>query len=230
MKYTVIDVKEGLHIPMADQAAVVEWWKDRFGGIWPQDDSIYSSHNFFRELNLTGKDIRRDSCGSYDLRQFQVLDELGCPVDLRAWPKEIWTSSPKVSSQHSSGCGSKKVLHRMDGPKARRQMLRLLSSDVDFEEVEQVVVLDKTRVTRKSTDSTCGDSGIRRYFRENNMAPSRSWKDQTKAARQYAKRLCAPEITHSKRVSENFEFILTRLVEDGIGTCPAHQSSFKKAV
>lgn len=213
MKYTVIDIKGGISIPMADEAAVARWWKDRFGSIW--QDSCFSQ-DFFREMNLTGKDIR----GDCELRQFQVRDEYGRPVDIRTWPHQVWKTSPPAYDLGSIPRFSKKKhIHRITGPKMRRQALRALANDTDLGDVEQIIVLDKSRAARKSRDCTCGRaSDTRRYWNREHISPSRCWKDQTKAKRQYAKHHQAPEMQSDKRAREDFAFIQARLGADGIGS------------
>lgn len=225
MKYTVIDIKGGISIPMADEAAVARWWKDRFGSIW--QDSCFSQ-DFFREINLTGKDIR----GDCEPRQFQVRDEYGRPVDIRTWPHQVWKTSPPAYDLGSIPRFSKKKhIHRITGPKMRRQALRTLANDTDLGDVEQIIVLDKSRAARKSRDCTCGRaSDTRRYWNRAHVSPSRCWKNQTKAKRQYARHLPAPEIMPGKHAGEDLAIIQARLGAGLVESAHFTPDSFEKAV
>lgn len=86
MGYSIIDIKGGTCLFMPSMAAVCAWWNTKF------KVSLLSelgSEWFFRELNITGKDIKANG----KLRQFQIRDEFGRPVDIRTWTDQTWETN-----------------------------------------------------------------------------------------------------------------------------------------
>lgn len=224
MGYSIIDIKGGTCLSMPSMAAVCAWWNTKF------KVSLLSelgSEWFFRELNITGKDIKANG----ELRQFQIRDEFGRPVDIRTWSDQTWETNQPAFDWGSFPHFGKRHLHRVGGPKMRLQTLRTLINGVDLGDVEQAIVLDKSRPTRKSKDCSCRwTSDTRRYWNRAHVSPSRCWKDQTKAKRQYARHLPAPEILPGKHAGEDLAIIQARLGAGLVESAHFTPDSFEKAV
>ena len=192
--YSVNDLINGCTVMSGTMQEISYWWRKKVG------------KDFF-QLNITGKDIRigwerdgwlfiKDMGTGYtipaykrvtNLRQYQVLDDSGRPVDIRTWPKSVWEWEP-ASPSYNWPCGFKDNHHRSSGPAMWHRTCRVASAGVDEAELHDeglpFPIRDNTgvRLPFGGTDDSWGY-----YERHYCHWRSKSWKDQTKAHKQWAK-------------------------------------------
>lgn len=204
-----------------DKAALMDFWARR----------VASSG--FEMLNVTGKDVYihtayiRDTIpgprGNFGvtaveerrLKPYLVVDDEGRHVDIRDWgmkPERICHDCPGSRAYDSVMMGSKQHRHRMNGPSMRRRTLRIHSE-------ERCAELDETLIrvpgVRKKVLAGCWDE--MEFYR--NRKSSRSWKDQCKAANQFAKR--KPGCRHRGKLTAPEDNVWSSLMAAGFPVSPA---------
>ena len=167
---------------------LLDFWKRKIGD--------------FRELNVTGKDNKIEneyttttSCVpgllGYTtiehrvLKRYLVIDESGRHMDIREWEN----TPIRTGSTHTCAVvpfiGEKYHLHRTDGPSMYRRTRRA-NTDDRFEELENGEMVAVPGIRSKTVIRA--DDVWEHYGRPTKGVCSKSWKDQTKADRQYRQR------------------------------------------
>lgn len=212
--YYVYDFANGWSYPFETKEELALWWRER-------------DHNF-NELNVTGNDIFVNhwykpilvgevyfyiSTPERYLRRFQVLDDDGRSIDIRLWPKFVWEWQKPYKSRYWGWSGSKKHGHRHSGPalwRGTRRSASISASDWDLiEEALPCPVMDRTAIRKKVLDIDPYDCIEKRCC----CSKSKSWKDQCKARKQWAKQK-PQKTTRPCQVSESGEELATRLMSE----------------
>lgn len=161
---------------------------------------FWSQHiGSFDMLNVTGRDISTDvdfistgvrSDGNIiitkveerHLRPYLVVDENGRHEDIRNWirEREKENTCSSVSSRWSVK-GTKQSIHRMSGPSMRHRTLRDSTRDF-YTDLDGSSLVEVPGVRKKLCINRTDEENF--YCSENG---SKSWKDQHKAANQFAK-------------------------------------------
>ena len=190
--FYLADLHTGARFSFPDAAALARWWKSHFG----MD---------FTQLNITGKDTYItieitgqywDPCiGAYRpertrtavLRRYQVLDSDNRSVDIRRWDVALFNSQTHCGLYGWPWSGGKSRWHRRSAPSMRRSAMRAAQTDGYASEAAEAYRLNinslSCRVKTAMTEYDVEDY----YDRRTKSQRSKSWKDQTKSRRQYAK-------------------------------------------
>ena len=188
--YFVHDLYDDTCVKFGSMTDVAYWWRKKAG-------------RDFSQLNITGNDTftSMERCGWLftdigviprykkvcHLRRYQVLDEDDRSVDIRTWPKSVWEWAPSYPPCYWP-CGFKNNHHRTTGPSMWRGTYRASMDGLDeaelLEENLPLPIQDNTgvRLPFNGTDRVW-DYYDSHYFHWR----SKSWKDQTKARKQWAK-------------------------------------------
>lgn len=212
MYYVYDYVKEAV-VMQGTQQEIALWWR---GGLLVQGKHLLSREDRrgkparvdFTQLNVTGKDVYRipEQDGWYwfkdkdghpytvpkyvwvaYLRRYQVFDDAGRSIDIRAWDDSVWHYvPPRQSSQWYPGWmrGAKFHHHRTSGPSMWRGTLRAAMDVAEIDEDLPLPIRDNTKV-RLPFGGT--EDSWSYYDRHYCHWKSASWKDQTKARKQWAK-------------------------------------------
>lgn len=187
--YYICDLYAGKALSFQSRETLAAFWFKKFG-------------RRFEDLNVTGKDTRVEyvsrprpsalvpdklvtvSAPELVTRRYQVLDEKGRSVDIRTWPEEIFRE-PKPAHAGYSLSGAKQYRGHWHGPTLQLRSMREFDVDDHMDDVEHVAVRDRSRLRRKAVlspgdyeDHVCCVSA---------RSKSCSWKDQTRARKQYAR-------------------------------------------
>ena len=226
--YYIYDFKMEKYLKLESQTDVVNWWKSRMG------------HNF-GELNITGNDMRyvqesdgftkftdRDgvnhSFQNYKyvpyLRRYQVFDNEMRSIDIRDWPKTIWDYHPTYKYSSWRYTGRKDHQHRMSGPAMLKNTLLTVQDHIDKEELlEQglpLPIINKTDVRKGFLFG--GTDDVWSFYdkkRNHKWSSSKSWKDQQKNRKQWAKHKHGSHCRPVLETTEPIEDIFARLEGDG---------------
>ena len=217
--YYVRDLYDDTRIKFGSMNDVAYWWRRKVG----QD---------FSQVNITGKDTctvmekngwLRTEIGvipTYKrvryLRRYQVLDEDGRSVDIRTWPKSVWEWAPSHPACYWP-CGFKDNHHRTTGPSMWRSPYRASMDGLDEGELLSeglpLPIRDNSgvRLPFDGTDSVW-DYYDSHYFHWR----SKSWKDQTKARKQWAKHKSKGEKREDDwaRIDRELTMLLTEEPDD----------------
>lgn len=202
MLYNVVNLISGEVIISGTCQEIAYWWRTN------KKFRDYKGNIHFDELNMTGKDtvlhvvkdglIKLKIRGEYtwvtnykhvhDLRTYQVQDEDGRSVDIRSWGKDVWEyEPPRCTYVPRWMSGSKAHGHRSSGPSMWRGTFSASMESVDKAELladgHPVPLRDNSGVRLPFTTSTVWDYYDEHFFHQK----SKSWKDQTKARKQWAK-------------------------------------------
>lgn len=171
-----------------NKADLLDFWKRKIGD--------------FRELNVTGKDIKIvaeciktpagiDGDIGYTtiwhrvLKKYLVVDEFGRHMDIREWEELPVRANDGPKYAMDLSIGAKYHLHCTDGPSMYRRTRRA-NADDRFEELENGEMIAVPGIRNKTVISA---EDVRdHYVRPTKGVCSKSWKDQTKADRQYRQR------------------------------------------
>jgi len=180
MRYYVFDHENRSYIHFQNQEDLVLWWRRKARG--------------FEDLNVTGKDIgvvhwmqpAWNGCfiekSETWLRRYQVFDKEMRSVDIRQWSRTVWDyEAPHVPYRWASN-SRKQHWHRITGPSFWHGTLKGAVVGKD-EDVPLFPIKDKSKVRNKVREEFVWDYIDRKAARR----PSRSWKDQSKARKQWGK-------------------------------------------
>lgn len=201
MLYNVIDLNSGETIASGTCQQIAHWWRRKFKD---QKGNVN-----FRDLNVTGKDVV--ICKEKDgfslvmidgkltlitnwvrvryLRRYQVLDEDGRSVDIRNWSKDVWEYKPPRHRPLVLDWvdGSKSHFHRTSGPSMWRGTFSSSMETADETELLEdglpLPIQSNVDVRLPFNTSTVWDYYDRHHFHRK----SKSWKDQSKARKQWGK-------------------------------------------
>lgn len=188
--YYLRDLLSETVTPFPDAPSLARAWRERFG------DS-------FDELNVTGRDsragvIRRvvraggDSDGETLVvhervewsRRFQVLDEDGRSVDVREWPEDVFRTERRAPRRcRAANHGGRAAHPHRRGPTLQLGAIRAAADRTYLDECDERPTRDNSGIRRKATMTAAefGDHCGSRWKK------SDSWKDQTRAPRQFAR-------------------------------------------
>lgn len=171
----------------------------------------------FTYLNITGKDITTgmERTGEYywnpelrysfpvyakvtRLRPFMVIDEYGRSQDIRLWTDVIKRINsgiyPPVQRKNEpqprfridpAGYGRKYNNHRVNLRAMLYQQMKLQTEPVDEDMLDIRPIIDKSNVRKRVSEGEAWDSYEDKIH--NKYSSSKSWKDQSKSHRQWAK-------------------------------------------
>lgn len=171
----------------------------------------------FHLLNVTGKDTLREMVptGQYicyprlmtsfpeyrwesRLRRFRVLDGEGRSIDIRSWEelyqeevkgscpiRETQTRSPKFR-QEPCGSGAKQHEHYFRGAAFWKESLKAAMDDDFMDDVDYLPITNHGKARKRGITSWSSNEKANRKAR-NRYSGSASWKDQSKAGKQWAK-------------------------------------------
>ena len=239
MIYKIVDLANNSVAAVCDgkRAVLTASAMNSMKKLWLRTDYMTGKTVFcFDDLNVTGNDIRlgvaevkyHPVIGAYNVigkirRRFQVLDQDGRSVDIRAWKQEIIDislfgpddhgnakrySNHPLFRQEPCGWGSKNLIHRMNAPAMLHRTLsdaaRSGEALTDIE-TDAFPVIDHTSVRKRG----CGKRGWNCYDQKwaRKMNSNRSWKDQWKTPRQWSK--------HKKNVKTNGLRAMRKWQDDG---------------
>lgn len=182
-----------------------------YADTWQELISLWLKYagSSFQELNVTGKDIYRDSReyygedgvlyedAEYYLRRYQVLDKQERSIDIRDWFKSAWEHGYRYRSklggtqwQHDDRHpGRKRKRRPASGPSFYRGARRAAEqSYIDYEELEElglpIPAQDRCSPRKKSIMSEGDAWGFYEKVHHKHRACSKCWKDQRKVYRQ----------------------------------------------
>ena len=120
--FYIHDFEKNVDIPLRSEQDVATWWKNTYfrNLQFPRHRKPIDAKDFFRELNVTGKDkgVELHMTNAADvlalgtpthyerisrLRRYQVLDEQGRSVDIRSWPEEKYSKNIEDLQQWIEG-------------------------------------------------------------------------------------------------------------------------------
>lgn len=211
--YYIIDLTKNTTHAFEDKLNLLYGWKKlTYPRVWPTSLAPFN----FKELNVTGKDsypaeiptgeyTYSEDLGFYicvyktiqKMKTFQVRDDDGRSLDIRLWKDEIaliddgWTPQhhgfrldegkfregpwPHTGKPHAHCCSGPAMWHRFVQETTRNHQDEL----EDYRPVQ-----DKTKVrTRGLNLDSSWNIFDRKYFKKHSL----SWKDQSKAAHQWAR-------------------------------------------
>lgn len=182
--------------------------------------SFSLADGLFDELNVTGRDcyiVRTFSdLPERRLRRYQVLDEQGHSIDIRQWmpifqkiaeahtPWEYREGylAPKAAEPIRSGFVRHN--HRYRLPTLQIQARRDALYVIDFDELDQVPLYNRTKVRNKTYDEECSWDKVERKVR--NRFGKKNWKDQSKAIKQWAKHRAGCDLQSMRYITEAEEY------------------------
>ena len=186
----------------------------------------------FDKLNVTGKDIYisqdflhtgigRNGGQGVDmimerkLRPYLVVDENGRHEDIRTWTREPETKNICTgASGQWPVMGAKQHWRRMNGPSMRRRTMRDSAREF-YTDLDGSSLIEVPGVRRKLRISRTDEENF--YCRPGNI--SKSWKDQYKAANQFAKH--KPGCQHRRTAAAPANDPWAALAEAGFPLSPA---------
>ncbi len=193
--YFVNDLYNDTCAKAGSMTDIAYWWHRKVG------------RDFF-QLNVTGKDTHtamekdgswlhiQENGRSYViptykkviyLRRYQVLDEDGRSVDIRTWPKSVWEWTPTYPPCYWP-CGFKSNYHRISGPSMGRGTYRASMNVLDESELLDEALPLPIRDCSDVRFPFNGTDDVWSYYDGHHCHwRSKSWKDQTKARKQWAK-------------------------------------------
>lgn len=182
--YYLRDLLSETATPFPDAPSLARAWRARFG---PS----------FDELNVTGRDTRAGMVTRIAgrparvilervewPRRFQVLDEDGRSVDIRAWPEAVFRDEPRHPRRwFDASAGRHRGNPHRRGPTLQLGAMREAADRTYLDECDARPTRDDSGVRRKAA-LTPGEFADRCGAR---WKKSDSWKDQTRAPRQFAR-------------------------------------------
>lgn len=194
--YKVLDHQTGAWLKFGSIDALMRWWKGKFTDI--------KGFVSFSELNVTGKDLKLTAVhtGGYIQvfgcilpeyrktlvpRRFQVFDCDGRSVDVRLYTHMELSAVKPCHSVPSWMPGAKTHYHRVSGPAMHHRSLQQAFDDSYTDELHAIGLVPMR-----------GDGAMRRKVASSRRTLSRfsrgagnfhdlSWKNQSKAVRQWAR-------------------------------------------
>lgn len=164
-------------IPFKTKEELQRWWLNNCG-------------LDFRQLNMTGNDMMTSVVEYEDyvtteswLRPYMVFDSDGRIIDIRSWSWQLAPQHHTANFSWLTGRGSRSHTHRKGGPSMYRQTLRAEQDAEDH--CKEVGLDDRIRFRKRARDIDVWD--YVEYAHAKDYIGSKSWKDQTKAARQYGR-------------------------------------------
>lgn len=189
--FYLVDLYKHARYAFQDAAALACYWRATMG-------------LDFSQLNLTGKDFSvvryadhyaySDTLGcdipiymtSRVLRRYQVQDEHGRSVDIRTWAPELFEPLPRQRFTGWFTTGAKSRWHRRSGPSMLRSAMRAAEQEDIPDEILQRYDINPNQIATRVGNMSCYEHECY-YERMTKTQRSRSWKDQTKSRKQYAK-------------------------------------------
>lgn len=198
MPLYLIDLHQDTTVPFPGQDELAAWWIHQYG-------------LDFSQLNVTGNDIVtvpartvavwtkrdgeyvRDYITKYEqyTRRFQVLDGDGRSIDIRNWSYATWHPVRKKPGRwYFPYNGSRPHWHRVKAPSGYRRLLEARSMTLDEDDLSRLTAAQahavlphsKSDLERYVSSYDWYDDRVARSWKS-----SKCWKDQCRAARQYAK-------------------------------------------
>lgn len=225
--FHIYDHSEKTYKDFKAEVDVACWWNTHFRGMR------------FDELNVSGRDINMVTvqagthmasiCGELRefptyktipvLRRYQVFDAAMRSIDIRLWSDSIWEHVPQVSPMCSRWqSGSKPHYHRTAGPALWRRTLRMRADTVSSDELQEdglpVPMYDRTAYRHGYNFRTADIWDFYEEKADAKLCSSKSWKDQTRARKQWAKHKSGPCRTYRKE-SEYDDGLFCRLSDEG---------------
>lgn len=205
----LVDVHKNICFPFPCEAALARWWRSCFG-------------SDFSQLNITGKDtlMVQTVTGHYwnkalqcylplrtlvpVLRKYRVLDANGRSIDIRAWNPALFKPAGNTARTGWFTTGAKTHWHRRSGLSMLRRTLRAAQDDGCVDELTSSYRMPaKAQLACRVKTVPCRCDREDYYDRRTKPQRSRSWKDQTKSRRQYAKHKAAADRPADKHRSEH---------------------------
>lgn len=142
--------------------------------------------------------------GEYIRRPLRVIDETGRIIDIRTWPEMYETLKPETKSNPVSylSCGAKYHEHRTTGPAMLHKSLKQSFCTYDLTDDEDGVLPESVFIKQPRVrfgNHMNFEKADRRWLNKHNG--SKSWKDQSKAERQYCKHKTKPVYTSLKQAA-----------------------------
>lgn len=192
LMFKVFDYLTGNTFSFDDQQTLVDWWKKTNGKL------------NFSELNVTGCDYHGPSLDAYvnpetqewnfapnkeikpQIKRFVVIDNNGRKIDIRTWPAELWDYKQRQIHLWERYpwlySGSKRPWHKTKGMSFNHKDLKNYTK---IEADELPAGIEPAKIKKISPPTDWGSFYCIDKRQMNKAHKSRSWKDQSKAAKQY---------------------------------------------